>query len=75
MKELHGEGLATHTGPESCAAGRQAAGEALTGVRAGPALSHEIIVPLRGADAVEIGGRPYWVCRYPLVRLGVAIPR
>ena len=31
MKESHGEGLATHAGPESCAVGREADGEALTG--------------------------------------------
>jgi len=28
MKELYGEGLATHTGPESCAGSRKGAGEA-----------------------------------------------
>ena len=41
MKESYGEGLASHTGPESCASGREAAGEALTGVRAGWVLSLE----------------------------------
>ena len=35
MKESYGEGQAGHTGPESCAGGCEAAGEALTGVRAG----------------------------------------
>src|ERR1700730_13252028 len=35
MKESHGEGLATHTGPESCGASRKGGVEALTGVRAG----------------------------------------
>jgi hypothetical protein len=35
MKESHGEGLATHTGPESCGASREGGVEALTGVRAG----------------------------------------
>jgi hypothetical protein len=64
MKESYGEGLATHTGPESCAGCREAVGEALTGVRAGPVLSREIIGPLRGADAVEIGGRPHWAGRH-----------
>jgi RNA-directed DNA polymerase len=41
MQESYGEGPATHTGPESCAAGREAGGEVLTGVRAGQALSSE----------------------------------
>ena len=42
MKESHGEGLASHTGPESCADGRKSAGEALTGEHAGQPLSSEI---------------------------------
>ena len=54
MKESHGEGLAIHTGPESCAAVR----EALTGVRAGRVYSRERNL-LRDADAVEEGGRPH----------------
>jgi RNA-directed DNA polymerase len=54
MKESYGEGLATHTGPESCAAVR----EALTGVRAGRVFSRERKL-LRDADAVEEGGRPH----------------
>jgi RNA-directed DNA polymerase len=69
MKESYGEGLATHTGPESCVGGREAGGEALTGVRTGWASSREIHAPgrkprvLRGADAVEEGGRQYRVRR------------
>jgi hypothetical protein len=35
MKESYVEGLATHSGPESCVAVREGSGEALTGVRAG----------------------------------------
>ena len=65
MKVPYGEGVATHTGPESCAdrAGNRAS-EALTGERAGRVLSREIHAPLeervlRGADAVEEGGRPH----------------
>ena len=54
MKESYGEGRATHTGPESCAAVR----EALTGVRAGRVWSRERTL-LRDADAVEEGGRPH----------------
>lgn len=33
MKEIYGEGLATHTDPESCAGSHQGTGEALTGAR------------------------------------------
>ena len=36
-----GEGVATHTGPESCVAHREVGGEALTGVRVGRPLSRE----------------------------------
>ena len=39
MKELYGEGLASHTGSESCGGGRKAIAEALTGVSAGRVLS------------------------------------
>ena len=69
MKESYGKGLATHTGPESCAVVREGGGEALTGGRAGRVLSREIHGPrrepwsLRGADAVEEGGRPHLLCR------------
>ena len=58
MRESYGEGRATHTGPESCAAVR----EALTGVRAGRVFSRES--PLRSADAVRGSGRPYPVRRH-----------
>jgi hypothetical protein len=54
MQESYGEGLAAHTGPESCAAVR----EALTGAWAGRAFSRERKL-LRDADAVEEGGRPH----------------
>ncbi len=56
MKESYGERLATHTGPESCAAAREGGGEALTGERAGRAFSRERNL-LRGADAVGESGR------------------
>ncbi len=58
MKESYVEGLATHDGPESCAAWRKASGEALTGARAGRVLSRESSF-LRDADAVRIGGRQH----------------
>src|SRR6266576_6393782 len=70
MKESYGEGVATHTDPESCVGGRKDAGEALTGARAGRVSSREIHAPsrkrrpLRDADAVEEGGRPHPACRY-----------
>jgi RNA-directed DNA polymerase len=62
VKVPYSEGLANHAGPESCVGVRKAAGEALTGVRTGRVLSREIYAPpqgglLRGADAVEFGGR------------------
>jgi len=41
MKVPYGEGLANHTGPESCVCNRKDAGEALTGVSAGQVLSRE----------------------------------
>jgi hypothetical protein len=43
MKESYSEGVASHTGPESCALSREAQGEALTGVHAGQPLSREKI--------------------------------
>ena len=63
MKESYAEGLATHSGPESCVTVREGSGEALTGVRAGRVLSRESDF-LRGADAVRRSGRPHPVRRY-----------
>ena len=63
MKELYGERLATHTGPESCGVVRKNSVEALTGVRAGRVLSRERDF-LRGADAVRRSGRPHPTHRY-----------
>jgi hypothetical protein len=68
MKVLRIEGLANHIGPESCIGARKVAGEALTGERAGWVSSREIHAPprgglLRGADAVETGGRQHLVRR------------
>ena len=51
MKVLRSDGVAYHTGPESCVAGREASGEALTGVRVGWPLSRERW-SVRGAEAV-----------------------
>ena len=41
MKESHGEGAATHTGPESCRVTRKGSAEVLAGERAGQVLSRE----------------------------------
>ena len=56
MKVSYDEGVASHVGLESCIGGREAAGEALTGVRAGRASSLENSL-LRCADALLLGGR------------------
>ena len=71
MKESYGEGVATHTGPESCGAVRKGGVEALTGVRAGRVLSRERD-SLRDADAVGESGRPHLAHRYREVLLGPA---
>jgi len=63
MKESCGEGLATHTGPESCGVARKGGVEALTGVRAGRVFSRESNL-LRGADAVRRSGRHHPARRY-----------
>jgi len=63
MKEPYGEGPATHTGPESCAAAR----EALTGVRVGRVFSRERRL-LRSADAVRRSGRLYPARRHRKTR-------
>jgi hypothetical protein len=70
MKESYGEGVATHTGSESCVGARKGVDEALTGGSAGQVLSREIHAPwrklriLQGADAVEISGRRHLPGRY-----------
>ena len=62
MQEPHVEGVATHSGPESCAVRREAGGEALTGESAGQPLSFESHLP--GADRVVLSGRPHGSARY-----------
>jgi hypothetical protein len=59
MRELYIEGLAIHGGPESCVGGRETAGEALTGVRAGWAIEPRKDKSDRGADALTTGGRQH----------------
>lgn len=63
MKELYGEGLASHTDPESCVASREAGGEALTGAHAGGVLSREM-TGNQDADLVYSWGRQYRWARY-----------
>ena len=68
MKEPYGEGLASHTGPESCTFSRKAEREALTGAHAGGVLSREIIIN-QSADTVHRVGRQHrWMRQreYPL---------
>jgi len=70
MKESYGEGLATRTGPESCAVVREGGGETLTGGRAGRVFSRERF--LRSADAVRRSGRPNLARRQRETRRGFA---
>ena len=58
MKEPYGEGLASHTGSESCAHSRKAGGEALTGAHAGGVLSRDMLKN-QSADVVHDGGRQH----------------
>jgi RNA-directed DNA polymerase len=71
MKESYAEGLATHSGPESCGVPREGSIEALTGVRAGRVLSRERW-SLRDADAVGRSGRHHRTHRYREMRPGPA---
>jgi hypothetical protein len=68
VKVHYGEGVATHTGPESCTLRREASREALTGVCVGQVVSGESNVvrgPMpswqqkaTGADAIARGSVP-----------------
>jgi len=71
MKESYGEGVATHTDPESCGASREGGVEALTGARAGRVLSRESDL-LRDVDAVGESGRQDLEHRYREMREGPA---
>jgi RNA-directed DNA polymerase len=71
MKESYGEGLATHTGPESCTDTREGGRETLTGGRTGQVFSRERMT-LRSADAVRRSGRPHSVRRQGQARRGSA---
>ena len=55
MKESYSEGIANHTGPESCAGSREAIGEALTGVRAGQDIEPRKVGKIRGSRRASSG--------------------
>lgn len=63
MKESYGEGVATHTDPESCGAVCKGCVEALTGAHTGRVFSRERNI-LRDADAVGESGRHHLGHRY-----------
>lgn len=71
MKVSYVEGLATHSGPESCAGIGNDASEALTGGRVGWVLSRER-ESLWGADPIGEWGRPRQRERYREFPLGPA---
>ena len=52
MQVPHDEGVAIHIDPVSCACGREAAREALTGAHVGQPLSG-VRLPFRSADAIQ----------------------
>ncbi len=53
MKEPYKQGVANQLDPESCAGGREVAGEALTGAHAGQPLSSEITLIGEAESRVE----------------------
>ena len=58
MQVSYSEGLANHTGPESCVGIREDAGEALTGARTGWPLSRESTTP--GTPTLCIERKATW---------------
>ena len=71
MKESYAEGLASHSGPESCGVSRKGRVEALTGVRAGRVFSRERS-KVRDADAVRIAEGTTAAHRHRQMRPGPA---
>jgi len=64
MKESYGEGIATHTGSESCGPGCKARYEALTGGTVGQGERAAKYPKLQDADALTRCGRPHPVQRH-----------
>jgi len=71
MREPYGEGLAGHTGPESCGRLRKDTRRSVDRRRAGWVCSREI-VHIRSADALRDVGRPHRACRHGEAGLGSA---
>ena len=63
MRTPYIEGVATHSGPESCVGDPRGRSEALTGVRAGWVIEPRNRI-VRGADALIVSGRQHWRGRY-----------
>ena len=63
MKEPYGEGVASHTDPESCVVSREAGREALTRAHVDGVLSREM-TGNQDADAVYSAGRQHRWARY-----------
>ena len=63
MRVHYGEGVANHTGPESCVDIREDAGEALTGERIGQPLSREIYAKSRVPTRFSLR-KATWKARY-----------
>ena len=71
MKVPYVEDPANHDDPESCVGIREGVGEALIGGHVGRVLSREKFV-VRGADAVETGGRQHGLVRFGEAQSGPA---
>src|SRR5664279_3086451 len=63
MRVSHSEGIAIHTGSESCVAVCEGGYEALTGESTGRVFSR-VTANLRNADALKTGGRQHRKRRY-----------
>jgi hypothetical protein len=63
MKEPYGEGVASHTDPESCVVSREAGHEVLIGAHAGRVSSREM-TGNQDADLVYSWGRQHRWARY-----------
>jgi len=71
MEEFHVKGVATHDDPESCAGVREDAGEAFDRGTCGLGIEPRNQA-IRGADAVNPGGRPHERHRHRKMPVGPA---